>query len=234
VPNFQELQKDFRRLAKTSVAKTMQWFFTSGKGEYGHGDYFLGVTVPQQRQLVRKYRDLPLADVVKLLHSKYHEHRLTAVLILNEQFRRGDTGQKEKIAKAYLRSTKYINNWDIVDSSAPHILGNYLADKPRKVLYKLSKSKHLWDRRIAMLSTQTFIRRGEFADTLAIAKILLTDDHDLMHKAVGWMLREVGDRDRALEEKFLKKHATVMPRTMLRYAIEKFPAQLRQRYLQRR
>ena len=231
--SYKQLLKDFRRLASPKKAKAAQWFFKTAPGQYGHGDLFLGVTVPEQRQLVRRYRALPLATVVKLLRSPYHEHRLTAVLILNEQFRRGDETERREIYQAYLRSTRYINNWDIVDSSAPHVVGTWLLERPRKVLYRLARSKHLWDRRIAILATQTFIRQGQFADSLAIAKILLKDKHDLMHKAVGWMLREVGDRGRPAEERFLQKHAARMPRTMLRYAIEKFPARQRQTYLRR-
>ncbi|MBI4090073.1 MAG: DNA alkylation repair protein [Candidatus Kerfeldbacteria bacterium] len=229
-----DLKRDFRRLASPKKAKASAWFFKTAKGEYGHGDKFLGVTVPEQRQIAKKHRDLPLADVRRLLQSKYHEHRLTAVLILSDQFKRAGDKRRAQIAQSYLKSTKYINNWDIVDSSAPHILGTYLLDKPRAVLYKLARSKNLWERRIAVLATQTFIRHGQFKDTLKLASMLLRDKEDLMHKAVGWMLREVGDRDRAVEERFLKEYAPVMPRTMLRYAVEKWPAVSRKRFMLKR
>lgn len=227
------VQRDLKRLSSPAQAKASAWFFKTGKGEYGYGDKFLGVTVPEQRRITKKYRDLPLVDVLKLLRSKYHEHRLTAVLILGDQFRRADLNGRKQIVRAYLKSTKYVNNWDIVDSSAPQILGAYLLDKPRAVLYRLVKSKNPWERRIAILATQTFIRHGQFDDTLQLATTLLRDQHDLLHKAVGWMLREVGDRYRAIEERFLKKHATSMPRTMLRYAIEKFPSAMKERYMAR-
>lgn len=225
------LQRDLRRLASAVRAKTSAWFFKTADGQYGAGDVFLGVTVPQQREVAKKFRDLSLSEVLKLLKSPYHEHRLTAVLILDDQFQRADETRRARIARAYLGSTKYVNNWDIVDSSAPQILGTYLLDKPRAVLYRLARSNNLWERRISILATQTFIRHGQFNDTLKLAKLLLQDKEDLMHKAVGWMLREVGDRDRKLEERFLNRHAGRMPRTMLRYAIEKFPSVLKKRYM---
>ncbi len=225
------LKHDLKRLSSRSKAKSSAWFFKTEPGQYGHGDIFLGVTVPEQRLVGKKYRDLPLGDVRKLLRSPYHEHRLTAVFILADQFRRGSPADQGQIVRAYLQSTQFVNNWDIVDSSAPHILGAYLLDHPRAVLYRLARSKHLWERRIAIIATQTFIRHGQYDDTLRIAKIVLRDNHDLVQKAMGWMLREVGDRDRRREEHFLKVHASGMPRTMLRYAIEKFPPAKRRQYL---
>lgn len=225
------IKRDLQRLSTPAKAKASAWFFKTGKGEYGEGDHFLGITVPEQRQIAKKYRDLPLRDVLSLLKSKFHEHRLTAVFLLADQYRRADKKTRERIVRAYLASTRFINNWDIVDSSAPQILGEYLLKRPRTILYRLARSKNLWERRIAILATQIFIRNGEFSDTLSIAAILLRDPEDLLHKAVGWMLREVGDRDRKRERKFLDRNAHRMPRTMLRYAVEKFPHSLRSKYL---
>lgn len=227
---FAALNRDLKRPASPAKAKASAWFFKTGRGQYGEGDAFLGVTVPEQRRIAKKYRDLPLVDVLKLLKSKYHEHRLTAVLILGDQFRRGDEKKRRDVARAYLQSKKYINNWDIIDSSAPHILGTYLLTHPRAILARLARSKNLWERRMAIIATQTFIRHGQFDDTLKLAKALLRDREDLIHKAVGWMLREVGNRDRVAEERFLKRHAGMMPRTMLRYAMEKFPLSSRRKY----
>lgn len=226
-----DLRRDFRRLASPARAESSTWFFKTARGQYGYGDKFLGLSVPQQRQLAKKYRTLPLTDVVLLLRSPYHEHRLTAVLMLGDQFRRGTALTKKKIVTAYLANRKFVNNWDIVDSSAPHILGAWLFDRPRTQLYLLAKSRSLWDRRIAILATQYFIRRNDFTDTLKLAKLLLSDPENLIHKAVGWMLREVGEHQPSLLITFLKKYETVMPRTMLRYAIERFPPAARRRYL---
>ncbi|MBI2984511.1 MAG: DNA alkylation repair protein [Candidatus Kerfeldbacteria bacterium] len=233
MPRLNQVRAELQRLSKPSTAKTRQWFFQTGHGEYSEGDIFIGVSVPEQRRVARKYRDLPLADVERLLQSRYHEHRLTALFILVSQFQRRDQHTREIIAKRYLRWRKQINNWDLVDSSAPHILGTYLLDKPRLVLSSLAASRNLWERRMSIIATQTFIRHGQFRDTLNLAKKLLRDPHDLIHKAVGWMLREVGDRDRPTEERFLKRYARQMPRTMLRYAIEKFPPAGRRQYLGR-
>lgn len=232
--NLQELKKDLQKRASSKKASASQWFFKTKPGEYGAHDKFLGVTVPEQRLIAKKYRTLSLSDVLTLLKSPYHEHRLTAVFILVDHFARGDDKQKSKIVRQYLRHTKYINNWDIVDSSAPYILGQYLFYRPRKVLYKLARSKILWERRIAIIATQAFIRAGDFTDTLKIAKVLLHDPEDLIHKAAGWMVREVGDRDREVEKRFLNRFAPQMPRTMLRYAIEKFPMPEKKGYLARK
>jgi len=192
---------------------------------------FIGVKVPEQRIVAKQHKNLSLSEVKKLLTSKIHEHRLTALLILTYQFPKLDEKQKQKIADFYLKHTKYINNWDLIDLSAPRILGSFLQNKDRSVLYRLAKSKSLWEKRISILSTFCFIYNQDFKDSLAISKILLNDDHDLIHRAVGWALREVGNRNLKAEETFLKKHYKKMPRTMLRYAIEKFPEPKRLAYL---
>lgn len=228
------LQKELRSFSNKGKAKILSGFFKTGKGEYGENDKFLGVVVPQARKIVRKYRDLFWNEIKVLIKSKYHEERLIALLILIEQYNRSDQLNKRKIFKFYLDNTKYINNWDLVDLSAPHIIGGYLSDKDKDQLYQLAKSDNIWERRIAIISTFHFIRNKMAEETLKIAKILLYDNHDLIHKAVGWMLREVGKRiSREKEEEFLKKYAPEMPRTMLRYAIEHFPESIRQQYLKR-
>jgi len=227
------LKKDLKSLGNKEKEIILQRFFKTGKGQYGEGDIFLGVTVPEQRKIAKKYQNLPLKDIQILLNTKIHEYRLTAILILCEQYK----NSKKQIYNFYLKNTKNINNWDLVDLSAHKIVGDYLFDKNnakginKDILYKLAKSKNLWERRIAIISTWYFIRQNSFKDTLKISKILINDKHDLIHKAVGWMLREVGKRDQLAEEKFLKKHYTNMPRTMLRYAIERFEETKRQKYL---
>src|SRR3989338_2364945 len=212
-------------------AKFHSGYFKTGKGEYGAGDTFLGITVPEQRRIARAYIDLAITDVKKMLESKVHEHRFTALEILVAKYKKSTDKEKKKIVNFYLKNRKYINNWDLVDTSARFILGDFLLDKDKSVLYKLAKSKRVWDRRIAIISTHRFIYEEKFENTLRIAKILNDDTHDLIHKAVGWMLREVGNKSLETEEKFLKKCAKNMPRTMLRYAIEKFPPGKRNFYL---
>lgn len=225
------VQQELQKLANPKQAQILQRFFKTGQGEYGAGDVFLGVKVPLQRQVAKKYKDLSLPQVLKLLRSKIHEHRLTALFILVAQYRQADAPTQQKIVDFYLQNTKYINNWDLVDSSAHYIVGDYLLDKPRIILYKLARSRNLWSKRIAMMSTLAFIRHHEYNDTLRLARILLHDKHDLIHKVVGWMLREVGNRDQKVAEEFLKKYYKTMPRTMLRYAVEKFTPQKREFYL---
>ncbi len=220
-----------RHLASAERAKINQWFFKTGKGEYAEGDRFIGVTVPHIRSVVKQYQNLPLVQVLKLLPSKIHEERLLALLILVAQFQRGDSKTQKQIADAYVTNLQYVNNWDLVDSSAHYILGVYLSDKSRKRLYTLARSSRLWDRRVSIITTLHFIKQGDFTDTLKLAKLLLKDPEDLMHKAVGWMLREVGKKDQGVLERFLKTHYQQMPRTMLRYAIEKFPQAKRMQYL---
>jgi len=226
------LQLEMKKLSNPAKAKTLQRFFKTQKGQYGEGDKFLGIVVPEQRKIAKQYGDLTLKDLGVLIKSQWHEERLTALFILVEQFEKGDSALKKKIFDFYLSNTKYINNWDLVDLSAPNIVGLYLLDKKRDVLYKLAKSKSLWERRIAMLATFTFIKNKETRDALAISESLLGDKQDLMHKAVGWMLREIGKR--ASENdlyNFLDKNISHMPRTMLRYAIERLPQAKKQYYL---
>lgn len=212
-------------------AEILQRFFKTGKGEYGDGDVFLGIKVPVQRSIAKKYFGLGLPKIKELLKSKVHEHRLTGVIILDGKYKKAGDGEKENIFNFYLENIKNINNWDLVDLSAPHIVGNYLLTHSRQILYKLAKSKNLWERRIGILACFAFIRQGEFDDALKISEILLNDEHDLIHKAVGWMLREVWKRNEAAAEKFLREHYKKMPRTMLRYAIERMDEEKRRFYL---
>ncbi|HEY3249671.1 MAG TPA: DNA alkylation repair protein [Ignavibacteria bacterium] len=229
-----ELTAELKSHANPEKAKIMQRFFRTGKGEYGEGDKFSGITVPDQRHIARKYTRLSLNNLQKLLLSPLHELRLTSLFILRLKYRgSGDIGKKD-IVKFYLKNSKNINNWDLVDSSASSILGDYLLDKPKDVLFKLAKSKNIWERRIAVVSTYTFIRNRNFTTTLMLAKLLLTDKHDLIHKAVGWMLKETGNRDMKVLEKFLNQYCLQMPRTTLRYAIEKMPEKKRREYLQKK
>jgi 3-methyladenine DNA glycosylase AlkD len=220
-----------RALADPKRAAGVARFFKTAPGDYGAGDRFLGIRVPALRQLAREYQGLSQPEALKLLGSPWHEERLLALLILVRQYSRGDERQRAAIYRAYMSHAKYVNNWDLVDSSAEHIVGAHLRDRNRARLRRLAGSKSVWDRRIAVLSTFHYIRRGEYQETLDLARRLLDDPHDLIHKAVGWMLREIGNRDRAVEEAFLRAHAGRMPRTMLRYAIERFPEPLRQRFL---
>lgn len=235
------LRADLQSLASPAKAKILSGFFKTGKGEYGEGDVFLGITVPQQREVAQKHLDLPLEDIEELLNSKIHEHRLTALIILVEQFKkaskRKDEQEKKRLFEFYLKNTKQINNWDLVDCTARDIAGAYLFDRGEQgqaLLDKLSVSEMLWERRIAMVATHHFINKGQFAPTLRIAKRLLKDEHDLMHKATGWMLREMGKKggEKELRE-FLDAQARTMPRTMLRYAIERMPQSERKEYLRR-
>jgi 3-methyladenine DNA glycosylase AlkD len=230
-PSIVHLRRDLRKVATPARARVNSWFFKTGPGEYGEGGRFLGATLPELRRLARAYRELPLGQASRLLRSPWHEERLLALLILIEQYRRGDAAARNAIYRLYLRSTKYVNNWDLVDCSAEHIVGRHLDGGDRTRLRRLARSRSLWERRIAMLSTFHYIKQQQFDDALAIAEALLSDEHDLIHKAVGWMLREIGKRNRRAEERFLRAHARHMPRTTLRYAVEKFPAPLRRRYL---
>jgi 3-methyladenine DNA glycosylase AlkD len=228
---YEQVKTELKKVSNPEYASRLQGFFKTGKGEYGEGDVFLGVRVPDQRQVAKKNRSIPLNDVIKLLHSGVHEHRLTALFILTEQFNRGDKETKQSIVYLYLSNTALINNWDLVDSSAHKILGKWLVDKPRDLLYELAESESIWERRISIISTFAFIEKGDLVDALSLAKMLLDDDHDLIHKATGWVLREVGKKDLPALEMFLLEHYKTMPRTMLRYAIEKFPEDRRRFYL---
>jgi 3-methyladenine DNA glycosylase AlkD len=227
----QAIQKRLKALGSKKIAATSQRFFKTGPGEYGEGDKFIGIRVPVLRKLIKDYLDLPIKEIILLLQSPVHEERLFALLLLVQISSKADEALKKSIYELYLKSTEFINNWDLVDSSAEHIVGAYLKDRSRAPLYRLAKSTDLWERRIAIMATFHFIKHKDFSDTLKIAKILLFDRHDLIHKAVGWMLREIGKRDLCTEEEFLKMHYKSMPRTMLRYAIEKFPEPKRQKYL---
>jgi len=227
-----KLKSHLRKYSDRKKAKILKRFFKTGPGEYAEGDIFLGIKVPTLRALAKQYRCLTLDETLRLLRSRIHEERLLSLLILILKYHAADPPEKERIYKAYLRHSKYINNWDLVDVTAKHIIGAFLMDKDRAPLYKLASSGSLWERRIAILSTFHFIENNDFEDTLKITRILISDPHDLIHKAVGWMLREVGKRDMDSEERFLKKYCVVMPRTMLRYAIERFPRSKRQAYLQ--
>ncbi|HII66209.1 TPA: DNA alkylation repair protein, partial [Candidatus Woesearchaeota archaeon] len=213
------LRKDIRSLANPEKARVLQGFFRTGKGQYGEGDVFLGVTVPQSRAISKKYALLSFANIKALLKSKIHEERLVALLILVHRYQKGDEDEKKGIVDFYLGNTKCVNNWDLVDLSADKLLGHWLFGKDTSLLCRLAESPHLWERRIAIVSTFHFIRNNRFSDTLKISGMLLGDKHDLIHKAVGWMLREVGKRDQPVLEGFLKRHHKKMPRTMLRYAI---------------
>ncbi|HNW96324.1 MAG TPA: DNA alkylation repair protein [Candidatus Paceibacterota bacterium] len=226
-----ELQKAIKKSSNKKKADVLQRFFKTGKGQYGEGDVFVGIVVPVQRIIAKTYQNLALLDIQKLLDSKIHEERLIALLILVFQFQEVDLKKRRIVFDFYLKNTKNINNWDLVDLTAPNIVGQYLLNKDRKILYKLARSKDLWKKRIAIISTFTFIKNNQFEDTLAIAGILLNDKHDLIQKAVGWMLREVGKRNLGIEEEFLQKYYQKMPRTMLRYAIEKFSEKKRKYYL---
>lgn len=226
-----EIRRHLQKLANPDKAKILQGFFKTGPGEYGEGDRFLGIVVPVIRKLAKQYQDTPIGEVKKLLTSAIHEERLLALLMLVQRYQKGNDGLKKIIYDLYLESTRCINNWDLVDLSAEKIVGPYLKDRARRPLYRLAKSKSLWERRIAIISTFHYIKDHDYGDALAVAGLLLDDAEDLIHKAVGWMLREVGKRDRGVEERFLRAHYRSMPRTMLRYAIERFPESKRKKYL---
>jgi 3-methyladenine DNA glycosylase AlkD len=232
-----DVRKELKSAADAGKAVILQRFFKAGAGQYGERDIFIGVMVPQLRQIAKKFSQLPLREVRTLLYSRIHEERLVALLILVLRYSSASCSreEKERIVKFYLDNIQQVNNWDLVDLSASKILGAHLIDNDdrRRLLYRLAKSENVWERRIAIVATHRFIRNGDFTDTIKIAGMLLQDKHDLIHKGVGWMLREVGKRDAATEEAFLEKYCSAMPRTMLRYAIERLPEGKRIRYMQK-
>ena len=226
-----EIHARLKKLGNKERAVGAARYFKTGPGEYGEGDVFLGLSAPELRSLAKEYQGISIGDALELLHSRLHEVRVLALLILIHIYQKGDAVVRKQVYEAYLSNTEFINNWDLVDVSAAHIAGDYLLDKSRRPLYKLAKSASLWERRISIIATARFIKVGDFADTFKLSERLLADKEDLMHKAVGWMLREVGKRDLASLEAFLKDHYRDMPRTMLRYAIERLPEARRQMYL---
>ena len=221
------VERDLVKLGNKGKAKNSQRFFKTKPGEYGYGDIFIGVTVPEQRIIAKGYSGLPLQEIKKLLQNKIHECRLTALIILGTQFKQADEKTRKRIVKFYLAHIQYVNNWDLVDASARYILGEYLLDKNREILFKLACSKNMWERRVAVVATHAFIARGDLVDAYEISEILLIDTHDLIHKAVGWTLRECGKRSPKTLRVFIKAHCALMPRTALRYAIEHFPKEER-------
>ncbi|MDT8303789.1 MAG: DNA alkylation repair protein [Sedimentisphaerales bacterium] len=225
------IQNELRRLSNKEIAEHSKRFFKTGKGQYGEGDIFLGIRVPVLRKTAKKYQGLSIDECAQLLKSKFHEQRLLALLMLVATFKKAGKEDRKAIYNLYLENTRLINNWDLIDSSAENIVGAYLRRADKQPIYSLAKSGILWERRISIMSTFHFIKYNEFVDSLRISKILLHDKEDLIHKAAGWMLREIGKRDIEVEEEFLKEYYKQMPRTMLRYSIEKFPEQKRQRYL---
>lgn len=229
--NAEDVRSSLQKLADPLRAKNSAWFFKAGPGQYGEGDQFIGVAVPDQRKVAAAYRELPLPAVLELLRSPIHEHRLTALFILVHQYRNGDRDTKKQIASFYHKNRASVNNWDLVDSSAPYILGDYLKTRSPNVLLRLATSNSIWDRRIAIISTFAFIKDGQLDLTLKITEMLLNDKEDLIHKATGWALREVGKKDLQTLRNFLDQHAGSMPRTALRYAIERFSLEERRLYM---
>jgi len=231
--SYSDCIKKLKSLGTPKRAKASSWFFKTGKGQYGEGDVFLGITVPDQRKVAHRFQDLSLSDIKKLLNSPVHEHRFVALEILVFRYEKGNGQEKKKIGDFYLANTNRINNWDLVDTSAPYILGDYLLKKDKRILYKFARSKNIWERRIAVITAGTFVKSGNYRDLIKISEMLLKDKHDLIHKATGWMLRELGKISPEAEIEFLDKYYHTMPRTMLRYAIEKFSPERRRHYLQK-
>ncbi len=228
----EDARTKLKSLASPAAATAATRFFKTGPGEYGEGDTFIGITEPTLRTVSRSFRGLPLDEIGVLLNSPIHEERHLALMVLVLQVTKCDEAHRKRSFDLYLSNTQFINNWDLVDCSAPQVVGGFLMTRPKEPLYTLARSESLWERRIAVVSTQHFIRHGEFGDTLAVSELLLRDTEDLIHKATGWTLREAGKKDQSVLERFLDRHAAVMPRTMLRYAVEKFPPDRRRAYLQ--
>lgn len=228
-----KILKELKFKKNAEQAEVLSRFFKTGKGQYGEGDIFWGIKVPVLREISKKFIGASLKDIQGLLDSKVHEHRMVGMFILIEKYKKAEN--KREIYDFYLKNTRNINNWDLVDLTAPNIVGSFLKEnkKERKVLYSLVKSSNLWERRIAILSTFTLLRENDFKDALKISEILLKDEQDLIHKAVGWMLRELGKRDKDVEVEFLEKYCKVMPRTMLRYSLEKFNIKERKKYMKK-
>ena len=236
-----DVKRELAKLADPAKAELLAGYFKTGKGEYGEGDSFLGITVPKQRAVGKRFTELPFSEIAELLKSKIHEHRFTALEILVFRYEKAVKEKNKDMQKSafefYLSHTAGINNWDLVDCSTPYLVGEYLAEnnlpvrKRVALLAKLASSKNIWERRIAILATFAFIKRGHLDDTFALCELLMKDEHDLIHKACGWALREAGKKDEKALEKFLQKHTKEMPRTMLRYAVEKFPEEKRKKYL---
>lgn len=228
-----QIKIDIEKIATKERAIVSQRYFKTGKGEYGEGDFFIGLTVPQTRELAKKYKNLQINEIKELLTSRIHEYRLLALFILVSKFKKSKEIERQELCDFYLNHTEYINNWDLVDQSAHLILGEHLINKDKSLLEKLAKAESLWERRISIIATLQFIRKNQFNETFKIANILLKDKHDLIHKAVGWMLREVGKKDRNQLENFLNKHHKAMPRTMLRYSLEHFSKEKKLHYMQK-
>jgi len=227
------LKTELKKTATPETKNTLEYFFKTKPGQYAENDIFLGVKVPEMRKIAKKYSSLNFKEIKKLLDDKIHEYRFIALIILSENFKKSDEKEKKKIFDFYLKNITQINNWDLVDLSAPKIVGAYLGNKDKRILYKLVRSKNLWERRIAIVSTFAFIRNNDFFDTLTVSELFLNDKEDLIHKATGWMLRELGKKDEKVLKQFLDKFRTQMPRTMLRYAIEKFSTLERKKYLKK-
>lgn len=232
----EEIENHLKTLGDEAYKERIQGYFKTGAGEYGEGDLFIGIRMPALRKEIRKLKDIPVNQMIELLQSVYHEVRMFALLLMVHRFKAKKTSESEKqrIYELYLENSKYVNNWDLVDSSAHHIVGPWLKNRDREVLYDLARSESIWERRIAVLTTFHYIDLGEYEESLRLAALLIHDREDLIHKAVGWMLRKIGNREREVEEEFLRHHYREMPRTMLRYAIEKFPKEVRNDYLKGR
>ncbi len=224
-----KILKEIKESSDPERAKNSLWFFKTGPGQYGEGDKFLGLTMPQQRTIAKKYVNLPFSDIQKLIDSKYHEHRMVGLIILTYKYPKSE--QKKEIYEFYIKNYDRINNWDLVDVTAPRIVGAYLLEKNRKILYDFAKSNHLWKKRISIVSTFAFIDKKDFKDSIKIIEILLNDKHDLIHKACGWALREIGKKEEKVLTNFLDKYHKIMPRTMLRYSLERLSEKQKKHYM---